>query len=212
MRRGGPGDPDPRGTRVSVVKDALPTLRGERVSLRQLREEDADALFRVFSDPEVTRYWSSPPMTDRIEARALLAEIDTLREEGTLLQWGIVEAGGGSVVGTATLAEINREHRRAELGFALRRGLWGRGLASEAVSLLLDQAFGAMGLHRIEADTDPGNQSAMRLLERLGFRREGYLPQRWFVGGQWHDTVLFGLLKPDWRPDRRVENEGRRDA
>lgn len=212
MRRGGPGDPDPRGTRVSVVKDALPTLRGERVSLRQLREEDADALFRVFSDPEVTRYWSSPPMTDRIEARALLAEIDTLREEGTLLQWGIVEAGGGSVVGTATLADINREHRRAELGFALRRGLWGRGLASEAVSLLLDQAFGAMGLHRIEADTDPGNQSAMRLLERLGFRREGYLPQRWFVGGQWHDTVLFGLLKPDWRPDRRVENEGRRDA
>jgi RimJ/RimL family protein N-acetyltransferase len=182
------------------------------VSLRQLREEDADALFDVFSDPEVTRYWSSPPMTDRIEARALLAEIDTLREEGTLLQWGIVEAGGGSVVGTATLAEINREHRRAELGFALRRGLWGRGLASEAVSLLLDQAFGAMGLHRIEADTDPGNQSAMRLLERLGFRREGYLPQRWFVGGQWHDTVLFGLLKPDWRPDRRVENEGRRDA
>ena len=212
MRRGGPGDPDPRGTRVSVVTDALPTLRGERVSLRQLREEDADALFDVFSDPEVTRYWSSPPMTDRIEARALLAEIDTLREEGTLLQWGIVEAGGGSVVGTATLAEINREHRRAELGFALRRGLWGRGLASEAVSLLLDQAFGAMGLHRIEADTDPGNQSAMRLLERLGFRREGYLPQRWFVGGQWHDTVLFGLLKPDWRPDRRVENEGRRDA
>jgi RimJ/RimL family protein N-acetyltransferase len=194
------------------VKDALPTLRGERVSLRQLREEDADALFHVFSDPEVTRYWSSPPMTDRIEARALLAEIDTLREEGTLLQWGIVEAGGGSVVGTATLADINREHRRAELGFALRRGLWGRGLASEAVSLLLDQAFGAMGLHRIEADTDPGNQSAMRLLERLGFRREGYLPQRWFVGGQWHDTVLFGLLKPDWRPDRRVENEGRRDA
>ena len=194
------------------MTDALPTLRGERVSLRQLREEDADALFDVFSDPEVTRYWSSPPMTDRIEARALLAEIDTLREEGTLLQWGIVEAGGGSVVGTATLAEINREHRRAELGFALRRGLWGRGLASEAVSLLLDQAFGAMGLHRIEADTDPGNQSAMRLLERLGFRREGYLPQRWFVGGQWHDTVLFGLLKPDWRPDRRVENEGRRDA
>lgn len=194
------------------MTDALPTLRGERVSLRQLREEDADALFHVFSDPEVTRYWSSPPMTDRIEARALLAEIDTLREEGTLLQWGIVEAGGGSVVGTATLADINREHRRAELGFALRRGLWGRGLASEAVSLLLDQAFGAMGLHRIEADTDPGNQSAMRLLERLGFRREGYLPQRWFVGGQWHDTVLFGLLKPDWRPDRRVENEGRRDA
>jgi RimJ/RimL family protein N-acetyltransferase len=150
------------------VTDLLPTLRGERVALRQLRKADAEALFGVFSDPAVTRYWSSPPMTDPAEAHALLSEIDDLR--------------------------------------------WGEGLGTEAVSLLLDQAFGVMGLRRIEADTDPENESAMRLLERLGFRREGYLPQRWFVGGRWHDTVLFGLLKPDWRHDRRVENEGMRDA
>jgi RimJ/RimL family protein N-acetyltransferase len=130
------------------------------------------------------------------------------RREGDLLQWGITLPDSDTVIGTATLAQIDLRNARAEIGFALGREHWGRGLAREAVSVLLDHAFGEMGLHRIEADSDPGNQPSIRLLERLGFRREGYLPERWYVGGRWHDTVMFGLLKRDWRPDRRVEDGG----
>lgn len=193
------------------MSEGLPTLSGARVVLRRLEAGDVGALFSVFSDAEVTRYWSTPPMTDRAEAAALLEEIEKHRREGDLLQWGITLPDSDTVIGTATLAQIDRRHARAEIGFALGREHWGRGLAREAVSVLLDHAFGEMGLHRIEADSDPGNQPSIRLLERLGFRREGYLPERWYVDGRWHDTVMFGLLKRDWRPDRRVEDGGEKE-
>jgi RimJ/RimL family protein N-acetyltransferase len=63
---------------------------------------------------------------------------------------------------------------------------------------LLDHAFGALCLHRIEADVDPRNTPSLRTLERLGFVREGYLRQRWAVGGERQDSVLLGLLASDW--------------
>ena len=76
----------------------------------------------------------------------------------------------------------------------------GRGLASEAVRASLAFAFGPMDLHRVEADVDPDNEDSLRLLERIGFKREGLLRERWFTFGTWKDTVLLGLLAGDVRP------------
>ncbi|HSM68108.1 MAG TPA: GNAT family protein, partial [Xanthomonadales bacterium] len=67
----------------------------------------------------------------------------------------------------------------------------------------IDHAFNGMGLHRLEADTDPANTGSLRLLERLGFQREGLFRQRWRVYGQWQDSVMLGLLKPDWLQARQ---------
>lgn len=179
----------------------LPTLAGPRITLRQLGAGDVDDLFAVFSVPEVVRWFGTPLMRERADAERLLADIDSCRERGDLYQWGIQHAG--VVIGTTTLAHISRANRRAELGFALGRPHWGQGLAREAVGVLLDHAFGGMGLHRIEADTDPRNTRSMALLEAFGFQREGYARQRWFVDDEIQDAVLFGLLATDPRPADR---------
>ena len=87
---------------------------------------------------------------------------------------------------------------RIAMGFALAREHWGRRYAREALTVLLDHAFGRIGLRRIEADVDARNQGSLNTLEALGFRREGYLRQRWLVAGELQDSVLMGLLASEW--------------
>ena len=178
--------------------DRLPRLSGERVELRHLTEADAPALLAVFGDPEVMRFWSSPPLAGLGAARSLIAEIDALFHRRELFQWGVCMRGGHEVLGTCTLYHVEADHRRADIGFALGRASWGQGLASDAVATLIGFAFEALGLHRLEADADPENVRSLRVMERQGFRREGYLRERWHHMGEVRDGVLMGLLRREW--------------
>lgn len=193
------------GSRVGAAAamidaEALPILRAERVRLRAIDRDDVDALFEIFSDPDVMRYWSSPPMVHRSEAAHLLARLEEHFRNRDLFQWGIVRTDEDRVIGTCTLAHLNVANRRAELGFALARPHWRKGLMREALGALLDFGFGELNLHRLEADVDPRNAASLRILERLGFRREGFLRERWLTNGETQDTVLLGLLQKEWRP------------
>ena len=180
--------------------DQLPTIRGERVALRWLRREDIGALFEIFSHPEVMRFWSSAPLADEDGAALLLDRIHDCFQRRELFQWGLVLQRDNLVMGTCTLAQLDEEHRRAELGFALGREHWGNGYMREALAALLDFAFGELQLHRLEADVDPRNAASIHLLERLGFKREGHLRERWWVNGEAQDALLYGLLQREWSP------------
>jgi [ribosomal protein S5]-alanine N-acetyltransferase len=182
----------------------LPTIAARRVRLRPLLERDISALFEVFSDPQVMRYWSSPPFQDIGEAEALLVDIRRLAAARELFQWGVALAEDDRVIGTCTITQIDLRNGRAEIGYALARACWGRGLMREALAALIGHAFGPMGLRRLEADVDPRNEASIRIVERLGFVREGLLRERWNVGGEVQDTLILGLLRRDWetRPAR----------
>ncbi len=181
---------------------AFPELPGRRMRLRGPRADDADALFALYSDPAVMRYWSRPPMSTRSEAEGLIAEILDAFAQRTMLNWMVTQRDDEAVVGTCTLFRFDPRHRRAEIGYSLRSDLWGRGYAREAVTLALDWAFATLGLHRIEADIDPRNDASRALLQRLGFVSEGLLRERYFVGEAVSDTEIFGLLAEDWRAGR----------
>jgi ribosomal-protein-alanine N-acetyltransferase len=175
----------------------LPTIDAGPVRLRAIEREDAVDLHRLFGDPGVTRQMSLPRLRSLAEAEAMVADIERLFRAHALYQWAVVEADD-RLVGTATLASLDAAQRRAEIGFALVPGRRGRGVMTLATEALLDFAFGTMRLRRIEADVDPDNESSIRLLERLGFRREGLLRERWLVEGEPRDAVLMGLLAADW--------------
>lgn len=180
--------------------DRLPTLPADGVHLRWLGLGDADALFEIFSDPEVTRYWSWAAWTERSSAVRLVEEVHARFRGGDLFQWAIARDPDDRTVGTFTLARIDREHRRAEVGFALNRAYWGQGYATAAIRRGIQHAFEDLGLHRLEADVDPRNTRSITALERLGFRREGYMRERWRVAGELCDTVFYGLLAHEWTP------------
>lgn len=177
----------------------LPILDTPRLRLRAPSDGDIPALFAIFGDPEAMRYWSTPAMTDLAQAAARLRDGERHAEAGTLFEWGIARREDDALIGTCTLFRIDRDHRRAELGYILRRDHWGRGLAKEALTAVIDRAFGTLALHRLEADTDPRNTASRRLLERLGFTLEGRLRERYFVAGEVQDSSFYGLLAPDWR-------------
>ncbi len=180
------------------------TLQCERLRLRFLDAGDAPALFAIFSDVEAMRYWSSSAWTDLVPAEAMLAESHAGYASGRLLRLAI-DAGNG-VAGIVTLRKFDQDNRRCEIGYMLARPHWGKGLMQEALPAVLDHAFGALDMHRIEADVDPRNTASQRLLTRLGFCHEGRLRERWFVNGEVCDSDYYGLLRRDWQARRPAAN------
>jgi [ribosomal protein S5]-alanine N-acetyltransferase len=187
----------------SMLWESLPTIEANRVILRWIREEDVDALYTIFSNPEVMRYWSTTPLVDKAAATELLSEIHDGFKRRTTMKWGVARRDNDEIIGTTTLFNVDLNNCRAELGYALGRDHWGNGYIQEALQALLGYAFRELGLHRLEADVDPRNAASIRTLDRLGFVREGYLRQRWQVGGEIQDGVFYGLLKPDWENANR---------
>ena len=176
----------------------LPTINTSRLSLRLISEEDVDDFYAVYSNPEVMRYWSTPPLANKEAASNLINEIHEGFERHELLKWGIALRADDKLIGSVTLFHLDFTHRRAEIGYALGRASWGNGYMQETLKAVLNYTFDVLNLHRIEADVDPRNEASVRTLERLGFRREGYLRERWQVNGEIQDAFFYGLLRPDW--------------
>lgn len=179
--------------------DRLPTLDAPRVRLRWVTADDVDAIYAVFSDRRMMRYWSSAAMTGRQEAENYVARIHEGFQAKSLFQWGVERKEDGLVLGTCTLFNLDPGNAKAELGYGLGSVHWGKGYMGEALSALLDFAFGTLRLRRLEADVDPRNDNSLRILGKLGFQREGLLRERWNVAGEIQDTAFYGLLAKEWR-------------
>lgn len=177
----------------------LPVITSKRVVLRWISEDDIDGLYEVFSDPQVMRYWSRGPLPNREAAAEMQREIAAGNENNTMLKWGLALRETNSVIGTATLFNLNLDNGRAELGYAMGSAYWGKGYMHEALQALVSHAFEVMKLRRLEADVDPRNAASIRALERLGFQREGFLRERWHVEGEIQDALFYGLLHREWK-------------
>ncbi|STQ91161.1 GNAT family N-acetyltransferase [Iodobacter fluviatilis] len=176
-----------------------------RLILRPLQETDAPALLAIFSDEKVMQYWSTPPWNSIEIAEALIARDLKAMAAGGYIRLGIERAEDHILIGNCTLFDLDKQCRRAEIGYGMAHSAWGKGYMHEALSALLDFGFSELKLNRIEADIDPRNLASAKSLERLGFSREGYLRERWIVDGVVSDTALYGLLVSDWH-DRLKSN------
>jgi ribosomal-protein-alanine N-acetyltransferase len=184
----------------------LPTLRGERIALRHPRGGDLDDLLALFGNAGVTRYWSHGPWHARHQAETYLRDIHAGANSGQLLQWALTLPDQDRLLGTVTLYSFARAHARCELGFALHPDHWGQGLARDAVRTAIAHAIGSLGIQRIEADVDPANRGSLRLLESLGFVREGLARERYRLGGSTQDSVMLGLLAREYVAQRSASS------
>jgi RimJ/RimL family protein N-acetyltransferase len=182
--------------------DRFPVLTTERLVLREATDHDVEPTFAMQTDPEVMRYWSSLPMHEITEARATVEQSKEYFIERTALRWVITLHGDDAMIGTASLFHLSEQNGRAEIGYALARAYWGKGYMREALTAVVDYAFGPFGLRRLEADIDPRNLRSVHALEQLGFVREGLLRERWQVGDEISDTAFMGLLAREWTARR----------
>ena len=128
--------------------------------------------------------------------RAMRRSLTRRARAGTSLPFAVrVE---GRLAGQVTVDNIVRGALRSgSLGYWVDRAVAGRGMASLAVALVCDHAFGAAGLHRLQADIRPENLPSRRLVERLGFRREGLARRYLDIDGDWRDHLSYALLAED---------------
>jgi len=173
-------------------------LATARLVLRPLTLDDLDALFAIGKDPEVVRYTGRPPEASIDDTRTRHERIATSLDDGSGIRWGIVR--DGEVVGTAGIFRWDPKHQQAQLGYDLARAHWGQGLMTEALGAVLDDAFVRFELHRVDAHVDPDNVASTRVLAKLGFVAEGRTRESFrFPDGHFGDTLVYGLLRGDWR-------------
>ncbi len=173
-------------------------LESERLLLRRFTDSDLAQFLAYRNDPEVARYQAWESCTEG-EAIAMFEELNSLQPgtPGEWFQFAIELKETGSLAGDCAL-KVEDDGRQAEIGYTLSREHQGKGYASEAVSRLLDHAFGDLGLHRVVAITDRENEHSIALLERLGMRREGHFVQNAWFKGRWASEYLYAVLEDEW--------------
>ncbi len=175
-----------------------PTIHTDRLRLRPFTDEDSDALFAVHSNAHVLRYWDSPPWTDRARADRFLATCRDLADEGSGARVAVDLVTDGRFLGWCSLTRWNPDFRSASMGYCFDEAAWGHGYGTEAARALLQWGFASLDLNRVQAETDTRNLASARVLEKLGFVREGTLREDCVVNGDVSDSWVFGLLRRDW--------------
>lgn len=177
----------------------LEPVRSASVVLRAVEYGDRDEfLAMVRESRELHRPWAYPPeradQFDELVARS--------RRDDTVT-WLVCQAGDGAIAGVFTVSQIVRgAFQSAFLGYYGSARHARQGLMRAGLELVCDQAFGAMALHRLEANIQPGNGPSIALARGAGFRLEGYSPRYLLIGGRWRDHERYALTAEEWRPRR----------
>ena len=175
-----------------------PTLSTNRLRLRQFRVEDADAMHECFANPETMRFWNQPVHTKRIDTeRAVRRFIDCTPSYYRF--WAVADAKTDHCLGLVNYHDGHIRSKRVSIGYIIEATRQRQGVATEAVSAMLDFCFRDLGLHRAQAFIHPDNRASIGLIENLGFHREGLLRDNLRVGEEWRDDLLYALLVTDRR-------------
>jgi RimJ/RimL family protein N-acetyltransferase len=174
-------------------------LATDRLILRHFADADLLPFMAYRNDPEVARYQGWEGISEP-EASAFIEE-QKIVQPGLPGQWfqiAIELKETGILVGDCALKIDEHDNHQAEIGYTLSRAYQGKGIASEAVSCVLDYAFRTLELHRVIAITDCENTASVALLERLGLRREGHFIQNVWFKGKWGNEYLYATLEKEW--------------
>lgn len=180
-----------------------PTLWTDRLRLRPFTIADTDALFALHSSSYVLRYWDAPPWSERARAERFIAACGRMAAEGDGARLAMDRGSDETFIGWCGLTRWNPDHRSASLGYCLDDAAWGHGYATEAGRALLQWAFDTLDLNRVQAATDTRNAASARVLEKLGFVREGTLREDCVVNGEVSDSWMYGLIRREWQPSSR---------
>jgi len=177
---------------------ATPTIRTARLLLGTFESEDAPDLQRMAGAREIADTTVSIPHPYGLDHA--LAWINNQRREsvrGRATNFAIRLLSGSSLIGCASLRDIDNEHHQAELGFWIGREWWGHGYAGEAAAAVLRFGFETLGLNRIYAHHMARNPAAGRVLLRIGMKQEGLLRERVMKWGVYEDVVVYAILRED---------------
>jgi len=179
-------------------------IETQRLRLRAVTPADFDDLLAMFGRKDVSRYLNWEPM-DREAVAALVerrVQQSSMHKEGEGIALAVEELATGRFVGEVILRWLSEASRQGEVGWALHPDAQGKGYATEAARQMLRLGFDELGLHRIIAECDPRNDASIRVMERLGMRREAHHVDAMWLKGEWVGSVVYAILEDEWREAR----------
>ncbi len=172
-------------------------LHTERLHLRKMKVSDSPSLFKIWSDPEVTKFMNINCFTDENQAKDMIKLLDEFSQDNKAIRFSIIEMDSNEIIGSCGFNFLDYENAKAEIGYDIAKAFWGRGYASEAICALLDYAFSSLKLNRIEAKVEPENVKSVKVLQKLNFTFEGTLRQSERVDGRFNDLNMYSKLITD---------------
>ncbi|TQV89141.1 GNAT family N-acetyltransferase [Aliikangiella coralliicola] len=197
----------------SIISHEQALIQTPRLTLRPMRTTDARRVYDYRNQPAVSIFQGWTPENQQEVANyatgmrerpvgapgfwyQVILQLNP--EEFNNLDIKSAENESGGIVGDVAFCIETDTQKQAELGIALDTAFQRKGLASEAITGLVDFLFNQFDLHRIHVSIDARNQASMKLFEKSGFRLEGHLKQSVFFKGEWCDDIIMGLLKTEW--------------
>jgi len=177
----------------------FPQLETDRLILREMTSDDVGFYFRHFNNDKIVEGCCFPgPKTLEAAKEELERYCIKPFKENRGIRWGIVRKGGNELIGTCGYYDWIKTACRAEIGYDLDPAYWGQGIMTEALRAMLKYGFEKMGLNRIQAIIDSKNTRSLKLVHRLGFKKEGVFRERSYFNGHFLDDVCFSFLKKEW--------------
>ena len=176
----------------------FPRLETERLILRAATLEDASALQRIRTNPEVMQYMD----TFYHDTLQVSKDFISYNLEGyankKVIYWMLEEKASGNIIGDFSFWKIDSKHHRAEIGYTLDPSYWGKGYMKETMPRLFSFGFKDFNLHSLEANINPNNDKSRGILLKLGFQKEAYFRENYFYKGEYLDSEIYCLLEKDF--------------
>ncbi len=197
-------------------------LQTPRLLIRPVLLEDSEALFAYRSDTETNQFLSLVPSNVEDIRQFILRSSRDMNIPNTWFQMAIVLKNSETIIGDVGIhflgsfsgsssgsgsnsdsdSDSGSENKQVEVGYTLSKDFRGMGYATEALSAIIDHLIFDLKKHRITASIDPRNTNSIRLIERLGFRKEAHFKQSLFFHGEWVDDLIYAMLAEEWKTER----------
>lgn len=174
-------------------------IKSERLLLRPITLDDAEAIFKYRSDAITNQFQGWIPKTfedvyDFIENR-VSSTIDVV---DTWYQLAIIKKENGELIGDVGIHFLDADKKQTEIGCTLDKNKHGKGFATEALKETIHFLFNTLNKHRIVTSIDPENIKSIELVKRLGFRKEAHFRKSLLINGEWVDDLVYAMLREDW--------------
>lgn len=171
-------------------------MKTERFILKEIESKDIKFIHKGLSDERVTKHYAVHFPTIE-EAQEQMDWYADLKKNHTGIWWGIHSAETGDFCGAAGFNNLDRNHKKAEIGFWLYPEFWGRGILKEVMPLLFQTGFEKLDINRIEGFVESTNTKCKSALEKINFQYEGTLRECEIKNGKYLDVDMYSILKKD---------------
>jgi [ribosomal protein S5]-alanine N-acetyltransferase len=175
----------------------VPVFKTERLVLRQVLPNDAEQMHILRSDDSTMKFLDRPRSKSVEDAHALIKKMDEAQKNNEGITWTITIIGDDRLIGTIGIWRIDKENHRGEIGYMIFPDHWKKGIMTEATTAVLKFGFEKLNLHSIEANLNPENIASVKLIEKLGFRKEAHFTENYFFEGKFLDSLIYSKLNPD---------------